>query len=178
MFVLDLFCGLGGWSRAFRDRGHRVVGVDIIPPAEVIGDVLALPIDVGCKVDLVLASPPCTEYAREDMPWCKTGASPDRALMAAAFDLVERIRPRWWIIENVRGAACYFPSPTMRFGSRYLWGCFPCLLDVEHSDCYGKTRSIAARRDHGQPHAEASRLRAMIPYKLSKALCLACEVAA
>ena len=32
MIVLDLFCGLGGFSSVFRERGHRVIGVDIVPP--------------------------------------------------------------------------------------------------------------------------------------------------
>jgi len=31
MRVLDLFSGLGGWSQAFKDRGHEVVTVDIAP---------------------------------------------------------------------------------------------------------------------------------------------------
>ena len=29
MNVLDLFCGLKGWSKAFKYRGHTVVTVDI-----------------------------------------------------------------------------------------------------------------------------------------------------
>lgn len=31
MKVLDLFSGLGGWSAAFKDRGHNVLTVDIEP---------------------------------------------------------------------------------------------------------------------------------------------------
>lgn len=31
MRVLDLFSGLGGWSAAFRDRGHEVITLDIEP---------------------------------------------------------------------------------------------------------------------------------------------------
>lgn len=30
MEVLDLFSGLGGWSKAFQDRGHTVVPVEKI----------------------------------------------------------------------------------------------------------------------------------------------------
>ena len=29
MKVLDLFCGLGGWSRAFAEAGHDCTGIDI-----------------------------------------------------------------------------------------------------------------------------------------------------
>ena len=29
MKVLDLFCGLGGWSKAFHDAGHECTGIDI-----------------------------------------------------------------------------------------------------------------------------------------------------
>lgn len=31
MKVLDLFSGLGGWSAAFKDRGHTVFTVDVHP---------------------------------------------------------------------------------------------------------------------------------------------------
>jgi len=30
MKILDLFCGLGGWSKAFAEAGHDCTGVDIV----------------------------------------------------------------------------------------------------------------------------------------------------
>ena len=64
MMVVDLFCGLGGFSQAFRDRGHRVIGVDIVPPADVLADVRNLPFNEKLRADVVLASPPCDEFTR------------------------------------------------------------------------------------------------------------------
>ena len=58
----------------------------------------------GEPIDLLWASPPCEEFAREWMPWSKTGKAPSMDLVNAVYRLVEEIQPRWWIIENVKGA--------------------------------------------------------------------------
>lgn len=60
MKVLDLFSGMGGWSQAFRDRGHEVVRVELDPrfEAEIHADILSLtPKDLPGPWDIVLASP-------------------------------------------------------------------------------------------------------------------------
>ena len=170
MTVLDLYCGLGGFGQAFRDRGHKVYGLDIVPPADVIADARALPFRDGLAPDALLAAPPCTDFARESMPWCRTGKAPDMALVRAAFDAVERLKPRFWVIENVRGARPYMPMPVMRVGSRYLWGYFPIPLMGSHGRCFGK--------EHIGPNVtNRARLRSLIPYDLSLALCKAMEAA-
>lgn len=63
LLMLDLCCGLKGASAAMRDRGWEVVR--------------------GRRPDLVWASPPCTEFSRESMPWTKTG-NDDRWLQVDA----------------------------------------------------------------------------------------------
>jgi hypothetical protein len=173
MRVLDLFSGLGGFSEAFRRRGHEVVTVDIDPTFKptICKDVRELkPEDIPGPWDVVLASPPCDEFARESMPWSKTGVRPSTELAEVTIRLIEQLRPRWWVIENVRGAVPYLKpilgSPVKRCGSRYLWGIFPP-FDVPSKLCYGKEK-IAPR-----PMRKA--IRSLIPYPLSLALCLACE---
>jgi len=59
MRVLDLFSGLGGFSEAFKDRGHFVITFDIDPDFHAdwvcdVGELNTLP-----KADAILASPPC-----------------------------------------------------------------------------------------------------------------------
>jgi hypothetical protein len=69
--VLDLFAGkegedgLHGWSRAFAQRGHEVVTVDIVPAFRptILADIMKLePKDIG-KVDVALISPPCEHFS-------------------------------------------------------------------------------------------------------------------
>jgi len=61
MKVLDLFAGLGGWSKAFKDRGHVVHTLDIDPKFKptFVMSVLDLTPKMLRGYDLILASPPC-----------------------------------------------------------------------------------------------------------------------
>ena len=69
MKVLDLFSGLGGWSQAFKDRGHLVFTVDIEPKFKpnMTADILNLSAQDFPKVssgwDVILASPPCNAFS-------------------------------------------------------------------------------------------------------------------
>ena len=57
MNVLDLFSGLGGWSAAFKDRGHAVTTLDIEPKfkPDIVKDILEIKsiAEIG-KFDLYL----------------------------------------------------------------------------------------------------------------------------
>lgn len=161
--VLDLFCGFGGFSQVFRDRGHHVIGVDNVAPADVIADVQALPFR-GYRPDVILGSPPCTEFSRWDMPW-KHCPNPSFALVDAFLAAVDELKPRWWVLENVRGLR---RLPVMRCGSRYLWGDFPLFLFGSHQQAQGKERLPVTTKDR-------PRIRSMIPPVISRGLCLAME---
>ncbi len=174
MKVLDLFSGLGGFSKAFKDRGHTVVAVDNNP--EFNPDIL---MDIKHyspypkPYDVILASPPCTEFSKTDMPktWVcikKYGCNPDTQLVKEALRVIEETKPKYWILENVRGSR-KFIEPLLgkykkRVGSRYLWGKFP-IFYVTHQ--YGK--------HHLPPSKDRAALRSLIPYQLSYSLCLAIE---
>ena len=162
MIVLDLFCGLGGFSRAFKEAGHYVVGIDIVPPATILADMNAPPLQDSFRPDVLLASPPCTEFSREDMPWHRTWKKPDMALVDAAFKAIDTYKPRWWVIENTRGAVKHFPIPyTHKAGSRYLWTNIPLLGFIEEK-CYGKWRL--------SPSKDRAKLRSEIPMTISNAI--------
>lgn len=115
--VLDLFAGLGGWSQAFRDRGHDVTRVELDErfEAEVYADILRLDEkDLAGPWDVVLASPPCECFSVASIGHHWTGghraympktveAWKAQALTAHTFDLVPKLDARAWIIENPRG---------------------------------------------------------------------------
>ena len=138
LLMLDLFSGLGGASQAMKNRGWHVITVDINPDFQ--PDIVA---DVrdwhwhGQRPDLLWASPPCNEFAREFMPWSSTGRDPDRSLVQATLRIVAEAWPRYWILENVRGAVSWiYPllgSPRTIIGAFYLWGFFPPLAHLDTS---------------------------------------------
>ncbi len=166
--MLDLFAGRGGASSAMQSRPDRwdVIRVELDERfAAEHRDVRTYQHD-GRPVDLLWASPPCTEFSRESMPWCKTGNAPDLGLVWAAKLLIERIRPRWWVIENVRGAPRWLTPALGRpvvVGSLRLWGTFPAFLASKHT--HYKTKISGLRPD----------LRSMVPGTISTALADACE---
>ena len=62
--LLDLCCGLGGWSIGFHRAGFKCLGVDVLdlgyPYDLILADVCAW--QYQGKIDVVTASPPCTEW--------------------------------------------------------------------------------------------------------------------
>ena len=62
--VLDLFCGMGGWSIPFIEVGDEVVGIDIknqgYPGELIIQDIKTLDGSLFRNFDLIIGSPPCT----------------------------------------------------------------------------------------------------------------------
>lgn len=167
MRMLDLFAGLGGASQAMRSRGWDVVTVDNDPRfgCTHTADLSTWSYD-GPPIDLVWASPPCTEFSRESMPWCRTGKAPSTGLVHAALRIIAEVSPTWWVIENVRGATKYLNPlmgpPLQSHGPFFLWGQFPAFACRVKPF---KEKLSSARR------AE----RAKVPEALSSALAVACE---
>ena len=116
MKILELFCGLGGWSRGFHDifPDAEFYGIDIkdygYPYNFIKADLNDWEPDQ--EYDIVLASPPCTEFSIAKK-WSQ-GTQDERIgldLIWRAFYLIEKIKPKFWIIENVRGLADFLPEP-------------------------------------------------------------------
>lgn len=162
--MLDLFCGRGGASAAMRDRGWDVIRIDNDPSFEpdVVADLTTWSW-TGEPIDLLWASPPCEEFAREWMPWSKTGKAPSMDLVNAVYRLVEEIQPRWWIIENVKGAQPWIGKARWVRNPVYLWGNFPPIDLKRIAPWKERLSSTAAAR------------RAELPYELSLAVARAIE---
>ena len=116
MKILELFCGRGGWSKGFKQifPNAEFTGIDIndfskIYPFEFLQkdlmDYTPEPI-----YDIILASPPCAEFS-EVKRNCAHPYDERQGL-----DLIWRThyilsvcKPRYWIIENVKGLAEFIP---------------------------------------------------------------------
>ena len=161
--MLDLFSGLGGASSAMRRRKWDTLRVDIDSRfrPDICADLASWSYE-GPPVDLLWASPPCVEYSREDQPWARQGIVPDNTLIRATHRLILEIQPRYWIIENVRGAQRWWGKACWHSGPIYLWGYFPsfrCHVPYWKEHLSGKDREK----------------RAKIPYMLSREIALTIE---
>lgn len=147
------------------ERGWDVVTVDIDPTfkPDVVADLLTWDGLPG-HWDLLWASPPCDEFSREWMPWSRTGQPPSLELVRAVHRLRDQLKPRFWILENVKGAQPYLGRAMWVRNPVYLWGEFPP-LDVD----------IEPWKEHLSSGAE--RRRAQLPYQLSLAVARAVESA-
>lgn len=159
--AVELFSGTAGATAAFKKHGWRVVTVDLDGRhrPSIVADVRWLPLALGPDVDrpveLLWCSPPCTEFsdANPHRP-----LRPSLDLHRASLAAVRALRPKFWIVENVRGAIPFFGIPAQKIGPWCLWGYFP-LLDVS-----------LEMHDHKKGAYYSAVARGAVPYALSEAL--------
>jgi hypothetical protein len=162
--VLDLFCGLKGWSAAFTDCDVETLDIEARFNPTYCMDVR----DFHPKhYDLVLASPPCQEYSKWNMRcFYPNPPIPDETLWNEALRVIAEATPMYWVVENVQGARLFHPGCVMHCGPRYLWGNFPLFPPFKTTKGY-----VASRNGKGGvPTYRNPALKAEIPYKLSKAM--------
>ena len=161
--AIDLCCGLGGWTEGLLQEGYRARGYDIeaheygderYPGELVLKSILDLDGAACADADLIVASPPCTEYSYMAMPWSRAkqiaralrgedvfpdGYKGSRTLdeLNALFNACFRIQREAsqaagryipMVVENVRGAQPWVGRAAANFGSYYLWGDIPALM--------------------------------------------------
>lgn len=195
MRMLDLFSGLGGASEAFVQNGWEVLRLennivftsrnsdDYVPHTrhwDALEDDYSL-IDGHGKVDFVWASPPCYEFslaygaprsvaAREGREW-----NPSMELLEKTIEVIDRVKPRFWAIENVVGASKYFQKylgeHRVKLGSAMIWGNFPIVGFVEIEKGWKKANDDSKARYS----PIRSNLRAKMPLWMSEQMRVAVQ---
>ena len=145
--VLDLFAGLGGFSQAFAasDRWHvTTVEIEERFEPDIVADVFDLRPSDFDYFDVVLASPPCTQFslAASSLERFVEGepqtddASDAVALVYHTLGLIKGLNPDFWFLENPQGWLRHvIGTPTGRvtycqYGEDFqkptdLWGVHP-----------------------------------------------------
>lgn len=110
--VLDVCCGLGGWSKPFLEAGDDVTGVDIVdvgyPGKLVVADIRTIVGGNFRGYDLIIGSPPCRDFstAANGNKGYHGRRQPDPSAGLELVGHFERIvieaRPLLWAMENVR----------------------------------------------------------------------------
>lgn len=119
MIVFDFFAGTGSATKAFEDRGHQVIKVELDEYFEADErDILRLTADELIskygRPDFIWASPPCQKFSVASLwkYWAKSpnGPVPKHPSVYEAIDLIkhtlqliEDLAPKAWILENPRG---------------------------------------------------------------------------
>lgn len=190
--MIDMFSGLGGASEAFiRDDEWDVVRFDNNPLLEDIRETTitnhmfsianACPIHEG-DLDLIWASPPCLHFSTAfNAPKSKKARGEkgfenwkqDFSLIENTIDVIKKLKPKFWVIENVRGSIkdleFLLGPPTQIIGSQVLWGNFPF---IQLPPSFKKNKSDG---DVWSSDPLRANKRAKIPYEISMGLKIAIE---
>jgi len=192
--VLDLFAGLGGFSSAFEDSERwdvTTVEIEERFDPDICADVFDLrPSDFDTEFDVVLASPPCTEFSTaQNMNGSHEPDGDHIALVHHTIGLIEGLRPSYWYLENPRSRLrSYIGKPEgsvtyCQYGENHmkptdLWGKH---APMTYRSChYGDgchvnhTTGTNAMRKLGKNDASK---RSVVPYELSDSIRESCESA-
>lgn len=200
--VLDLFCGLGGFSAAFEESdrwGVTTVDIEDRFDPDIRADVMDLrPSDFEQDFDVVLAGHPCTLFstAGNHDEWDMQSQTPvgeraqdHLAMLYHTLGLVQALAPTYWYLENPRRSRIqwYLGKPDewvsyCQYGKDYqkdtgLWGDHaPGMTYRKCSDdgCH-KSNTDSDGYSAIQSMPSDSGVRAKIPYPLSEAIRDACE---
>lgn len=121
MRVLDLFCGAGGLSCGFKMAGFDIVGgIDFEPSAiktheynfpggvNYCGDIREFTNEMIKEkfpdgVDVIIGGPPCQGFSCANMQQKDITDDPRNRLFMEFIRFVEQLKPKAFMIENVRG---------------------------------------------------------------------------
>jgi len=118
MRMVELFSGSGVMSERFALGGWETETVDLLRGRDVMSW------EPKGEYKFVWAAPPCEQYSAlrysYDHIW-----KADRTLWLRTLELVYRIGPRFWVIENVKMAQWVWGRAPYHYGSFFMWGYYP-----------------------------------------------------
>jgi site-specific DNA-cytosine methylase len=102
--MLDLFSGTGSTAKVFRAKGYEVTTLDNNPKfqPDILTDIMgwnfekAFPEDY---FDVIIASPPCTEYSAAMTCRARDLEMADQ-IVQRTMAIINHFQPRHWFIEN------------------------------------------------------------------------------
>lgn len=203
MRILDLFSGTGSSTKAFEDRGHQVVRVELDNKFQAdYRDVMTLDLTRLGAFDFIWASPPCTTFSVASIGsyWQVINGIPqpknDKAreglgLIQRTIEIIKTMQPSLgFIIENPRGMLRKMPI-MIEFERRTVTYCQYGDTRMKPTDLWGYVPGWTPRQPcrNGEPcHEPAPRgsrtgtqglkgakIRSMIPYELGAEICEALE---
>jgi len=191
--MIDLCSGLGGASEAFVQAGWEVLRIDNNPlmsgvPHTKIMDIFEfeewieeyhdtiMNSERGSwnhfnGPDLIWFSPPCLEFSmayssprsiaqREGKEW-----DPSTEILECGMRIIELLKPKYFVIENVKGAIKYFEpllGPPNQINQSYvLWGIFPGFVPPAFPTKHEKDKRHSPIR---------ANIRAKVPIEISESL--------
>lgn len=201
--VLDLFAGTGSATKAFEDRGHAVIKVELDEsfPAD-YRDVLALDVSLLGSFDFIWASPPCTTFSVasigkywqiiDGMPRPRNAKAMEGLLLVEhTLALIKTFNPRLgFIIENPRGmlrklpvvqslprqTVTYCQYGDNRMKPTDLWGTIPGWTARQPCINGANCHEAAPRGSRtGTQGLKGAKTRSMLPYELGEEICKALE---
>ena len=192
--VLDLFSGLGGFSEAFVLNDDEVLRIEnnpllsevkhtVMMDVRKLRDIIAEGLTEGdlnpylLNIDLIVASPPCYDfslaYSAPQGIIARRGKEefeayePDMELFEVTLEIIQMLKPRYWIIENVRGSIRHCEKigliPRQKFQAYVLYGNFPKFTPPRMA-----TKENKDVKPHGHPLR--ANYRALIPLELSESI--------
>lgn len=110
--IVSLFDYSGRWSEPWVVNGFNVIRVDIKRGV----DVMTWSLPSECVCVWLLAAPPCTHFASSGAQYWAQKDSDGRteqalALVHRTMDIVNELRPKFWILENPVGRLPKFIGP-------------------------------------------------------------------
>jgi len=187
--MLDLYAGLGGMSEAFiRSPSWSVLRIDNNPMLSGVDNMVIMDVKhidphpswTGERIEYIHASPPCDEfsnaYSSPRSIWCRENPGkeylPNMEWLIEAIRIIELCKPRFWSIENVKGASKYFTpilgKPKCSMGPFMFWGEFPT-FEINKTNLVSK-----AKKDKRHSPLRANH-RGKIDFEISRQMMKAIE---
>ncbi len=154
--IHDLCCGSGGWAAGLIEMGYHVIGYDIDHQPNYPGefrrsDVKQLSGYQWKDDAFIVASPPCEQFSRHQMPWtrAKNPPPPDLSIVEACYR-IQKESGLPMVLENVRAAQGWLGKAKTHVGPYYLWGDIPAHLPftakMRKKESYGSKDRLARAR--------------------------------